>query len=151
MIRLSLLAAGLTLLTTGLTHAAAPPAAGYTNPVTAGYSADFPDPSMIKGRDGWWYAYSTGGPYAKDGHDGDSYKIARSRDLTHWEKVGSVFGADNRPHLGRPDQWLLGAGHSLPEREVRPVLHRPQHHYDAGQLGLRDRRGDRTDSGRSMD
>ncbi|MDX2973019.1 family 43 glycosylhydrolase [Kribbella solani] len=102
MIRLSLLAAGLTLLTTGLTHAAAPPAAGYTNPVTAGYSADFPDPSMIKGRDGWWYAYSTGGPYAKDGHDGDSYKIARSRDLTHWEKVGSVFGADNRPTWADP-------------------------------------------------
>ncbi|GAA2836312.1 hypothetical protein GCM10010522_63250 [Kribbella solani] len=102
MIRLSLLAAGLTLLTTALTHAAAPPAAGYTNPVTAGYSADFPDPSMIKGRDGWWYAYSTGGPYAKDGHDGDSYKIARSRDLTHWEKVGSVFGADNRPTWADP-------------------------------------------------
>ena len=27
---------------------------GYSNPVTAGFSADFPDPSMIKGRDGWW-------------------------------------------------------------------------------------------------
>ncbi|MBP2353752.1 regulation of enolase protein 1 (concanavalin A-like superfamily) [Kribbella aluminosa] len=102
MIRLSLLAAGLTLLVSSVSHAAAPPAAGYTNPVTAGYSADFPDPSMIKGRDGWWYAYSTGGPYAKDGHDGDSYKIARSRDLTHWEKVGSVFGANNRPTWADP-------------------------------------------------
>jgi len=86
------------------------PATGYANPVTAGYSADFPPPSMIKGRDGWWYAYSTGGPYAKDGHDGDSYKIARSRDLTHWEKVGSVFGADNRPTWADPtgstaDHW----------------------------------------------
>jgi GH43 family beta-xylosidase len=101
-IRLSLLAAGLTLLASSLAHAAAPPATGYTNPVTAGYSADFPDPSMIKGRDGWWYAYSTGGPYAKDGHDGDSYKIARSRDLTHWEKVGSVFGAANRPTWADP-------------------------------------------------
>ncbi|HZX07322.1 family 43 glycosylhydrolase [Kribbella sp.] len=105
-IRLSLLAAGLTLLASSTTfavgHAAAPPPTGYTNPVTAGYSADFPDPSMIKGRDGWWYAYSTGGPYAKDGHDGDSYKIARSRDLTHWEKVGSVFGANNRPTWADP-------------------------------------------------
>jgi hypothetical protein len=101
-IRLSLLAASLSLLATSVTHAAAPPAAGYSNPVTANYSADFPDPSMIKGRDGWWYAYSTGGPYAKDGHDGDSYKIARSRDLTHWEKVGSVFNADNRPTWADP-------------------------------------------------
>ncbi|WP_112245131.1 family 43 glycosylhydrolase [Kribbella monticola] len=100
-------AAGLALIST-LALLSAPAAGarstgeGYSNPVTAGFSADFPDPSMIKGRDGWWYAYSTGGPYAKDGSDGDSYKIARSRDLTHWEKVGPVFDGTNRPTWADP-------------------------------------------------
>ncbi|MFF1818818.1 family 43 glycosylhydrolase [Kribbella sp. NPDC058245] len=92
----------LSVLLTASAYAERPARAGFANPVTAGYSADFPDPALIKGRDGWWYAYSTGGPYAKDGHDGDGYKIARSRDLTHWEKVGSVFNDTNRPTWADP-------------------------------------------------
>ena len=75
---------------------------GYSNPVTGGFSADFADPALIKGKDGWWYAYATGGPYSKDGSDGDSYKIARSKDLTRWERVGSVFDSGNRPTWADP-------------------------------------------------
>jgi arabinan endo-1,5-alpha-L-arabinosidase len=70
---------------------------GYDNPVTAGYSVDFPDPAVIRAKDGYWYAFSTGGPYDKAGQTGDPYKIARSKDLTSWEKVGSVFHDGNRP------------------------------------------------------
>jgi arabinan endo-1,5-alpha-L-arabinosidase len=77
-------------------------AAGYRNPVTAGYSVDFPDPALIKAKDGYWYAFATGGPYDKRGTTGDAYKIARSADLVSWEKVGSVFNAGNRPSWADP-------------------------------------------------
>ncbi|HZO64079.1 MAG TPA: family 43 glycosylhydrolase [Kribbellaceae bacterium] len=76
--------------------------AGYRNPVTAGYSVDFPDPALIKAKDGFWYAFATGGPYDKRGSIGDAYKIARSANLTRWEKVGSVFNAGNRPAWADP-------------------------------------------------
>ncbi len=65
--------------------------ASYRNPVTAGYSIDFPDPTILRGNDGKWYAYSTGGPYDETGATSDPLKIAVSTDLTHWTKVGAVF------------------------------------------------------------
>lgn len=68
----------------------------YTNPVTAGYSIDFPDPTMMRGKDGYWYAYGTGGPYDETGRS-DNSKMARSRDMTHWQSLGAVFGPSNTP------------------------------------------------------
>lgn len=76
--------------------ATAPAAGTYTNPVTDGYSIDFPDPSMIRGKDGYWYAYATGGPYDESGAS-DPIKMARSTDLVHWHGLGAVFGENNRP------------------------------------------------------
>lgn len=73
----------------------------FTNPVTQGYSIDFPDPAVIRAKDGHWYAYATGGPYDQSGR-GDSYKIAESDDLTHWREVGSVFNEANRPDWAAP-------------------------------------------------
>jgi len=78
--------------------------ATYTNAVTDGYSIDFPDPSVIKGKDGYWYAYGTGGPYDETGR-GDSYKIARSSDLVHWENKGPIFTADNIPKWAVSGYW----------------------------------------------
>ena len=69
----------------------------YTNAVTNGYSIDFPDPAVIRGKDGYWYGYATGGPYDENDDRHSQYKIARSTDLTSWEEVGSVFDKDNRP------------------------------------------------------
>ncbi|MGW0230590.1 family 43 glycosylhydrolase [Actinopolymorpha singaporensis] len=69
----------------------------YTNYVTRGYSIDFPDPAVMRGKDGQWYAYATGGPYDETGQTGSSYKIATSPDLVHWRKVGDVFPEGRRP------------------------------------------------------
>ncbi|GAA2757575.1 family 43 glycosylhydrolase [Actinopolymorpha rutila] len=69
----------------------------YTNYVTRGYSIDFPDPAVMRGKDGQWYAYATGGPYDETGKTGSSYKIATSPDLVHWRKVGDVFPEGRRP------------------------------------------------------
>jgi len=48
----------------------------YTNPV---YDADFPDPSVQRAQDGYWYAYSTG------------QKGLRSTDLANWSKLSNVI------------------------------------------------------------
>ncbi|GAB3433891.1 family 43 glycosylhydrolase [Flindersiella endophytica] len=68
----------------------------YTNPVADEASENFADPSIIRGRDGYWYAYATADPrYA-----GDSYhllKIVRSRDLDTWEYAGDVFTPETEP------------------------------------------------------
>ncbi|MEV6156536.1 hypothetical protein AB0L53_39945 [Nonomuraea sp. NPDC052129] len=55
-------ALGLTVLLSGLVIG--PPAAAqapstYANPVSAGVVDTFPDPTMIHGKDGFWYAYGT--------------------------------------------------------------------------------------------
>ncbi len=85
----------------GTSKSSAADAAGagatYTNEVTRGYSIDFPDPAVMRGKDGNWYAYSTGGPYDEQGEAGSSYKIAKSADLVHWENAGDVFPEGRRP------------------------------------------------------
>ncbi|MBM7791360.1 family 43 glycosylhydrolase [Tenggerimyces flavus] len=68
----------------------------YTNPVADEASPNFADPSIIRGRDGYWYAYATADPKQA----GDTYrlmKIIRSRDLTTWEYVGDVFTPQTEP------------------------------------------------------
>ncbi|HEY6740613.1 MAG TPA: family 43 glycosylhydrolase, partial [Actinopolymorphaceae bacterium] len=74
----------------------------YTNHVTQGYSIDFPDPAVIRGKDGNWYAYATGGPFEEDGQRGSSYKIAKSADLVHWTDAGPVFPEGRRPSWATP-------------------------------------------------
>lgn len=76
--------------------------ATYTNDVTRGYSIDFPDPAVIRGKDGRWYAYSTGGPYDEAGERSSPYKIAVSDNLVQWEDAGSVFDENNRPSWADP-------------------------------------------------
>lgn len=93
---------GLVALVVGaLVLALVPPAAAterpsYTNPVADEASPNFADPSMIRGRDGYWYAYATADPKQA----GDTYrlmKIIRSRDLATWEYVGDVFTPQTEP------------------------------------------------------
>ncbi len=71
--------------------------ATYTNEVTRGYSIDFPDPAVMRGKDGNWYAYATGGPFDETGATRSSYKMAKSADLVHWENAGDVFPEGRRP------------------------------------------------------
>lgn len=68
----------------------------FTNPLGAEEIPNFADPSVIRGRDGYWYAYGTGDPLFA----GDEYrrmKIARSADLQEWEYVDDVFTAETEP------------------------------------------------------
>ena len=54
----------------------------YLNPVL---NEDFPDPTIIRTADGWYYAYGT---QTKRHGVIVNLQIARSQDLTHWEHLG---------------------------------------------------------------
>lgn len=58
----------------------------YNNPVI-NYS--LPDPTVIKGDDGYYYLYAT--------ENIKNVPIHRSKDLMHWEMVGTAFTDDTRP------------------------------------------------------
>lgn len=58
----------------------------YSNPVID-YS--LPDPSIIKGEDGYFYLYTT--------EDIRNLPIHRSKDLVNWEFLGTAFTDENRP------------------------------------------------------
>lgn len=58
----------------------------YTNPVVD-YS--LPDPSVIKGDDGYYYLYAT--------EDIRNLPIHHSKDLVNWELVGTAFTDETRP------------------------------------------------------
>ncbi len=57
----------------------------YTNPV---WDADFPDPTVIHARDGYYYAYGTQG--APNGQP-LNLQVARSADLVHWTHLGDAL------------------------------------------------------------
>ena len=66
----------------------------YQNPVIA-YS--LPDPSVIRGDDGYFYLYAT--------EDIRNLPIHRSKDLVNWEMVGTAFTDQTRPDF-EPDGGL---------------------------------------------
>lgn len=79
-------------------------ATGYSNPVLA---SDAPDPSVIRGDDGYFYDYTT-----QAYHDVElvTLPILRSPDLVSWELVGDAFAGDARPGWivsgqGNGDVW----------------------------------------------
>ena len=53
----------------------------YANPVL---DTDFPDPAVLKARDGFHYVYATQG-------NGANIQAARSRDLVSWETIGDAL------------------------------------------------------------
>ena len=75
----------------------------YTNPVSAGVTDTFPDPAVIRGKDGAWYAYGTQNPvFNSAGEPGERIlPILRSEDLAHWEYAGEVIDADDVPSTWR--------------------------------------------------
>jgi arabinan endo-1,5-alpha-L-arabinosidase len=61
----------------------------YTNPV---FDHDFPDPNLVKGDDGYFYAYSTQADWRRDSAGGPYLiPILRSGDLVHWQPVGQAL------------------------------------------------------------
>ena len=91
------------LLAISLSLMAGGPAKTYKNPVV-NYS--LPDPSVIKGDDGYFYLYAT--------EDIRNLPIHRSKDLVSWESVGTAFTSDTRPtfepkgNLWAPDINKIG-------------------------------------------
>jgi beta-xylosidase len=69
----------------------------YTNPVTAGVADTFADPAVVRGRDGYWYAYGTTDPLFEGEREFHLIPILRSADLVDWEYVGDAFTPDTRP------------------------------------------------------
>jgi arabinan endo-1,5-alpha-L-arabinosidase len=62
-----------------------PMPATYTNPVL---DDNFPDPTILRASDGWYYAYAT---QTKRAGRIINLQVARSRDLVHWEHLGEAL------------------------------------------------------------
>ncbi|MFJ8976792.1 family 43 glycosylhydrolase [Streptomyces sp. NPDC102282] len=102
----------------------------YTNPVSTGAVDTFPDPAVIRGKDGLWYAYGTQNPVMQSkGEDGERMlPILRSADMVTWEYAGEVFTPANKPawhqgsRLWAPDvRYAAGLYHlyySVPGRNT---------------------------------
>ncbi|HEY3629799.1 MAG TPA: family 43 glycosylhydrolase [Jatrophihabitantaceae bacterium] len=79
--------------------------AAFTNPVTNSFTAAFADPSLIRGADGYWYAYAT----ADSQHAGGPLipiQMARSADLVHWTYLGAAFNDSNWPSWAQRGAFL---------------------------------------------
>jgi hypothetical protein len=63
----------------------------YTNPVSRRFADTYADPSVIRGKDGWWYAYGTTDPLREGETTRHILPMSRSKDLVSWEYVGDAF------------------------------------------------------------
>ncbi len=59
--------------------------------MSAGFADTYADPAVIRGKDGWWYAYGTTDPLREGEGTRHLLPISRSTDLVHWEYVGDAF------------------------------------------------------------
>jgi arabinan endo-1,5-alpha-L-arabinosidase len=71
--------------------------ATYTNPV---YKSDFADPTVIRGNDGWVYAYGTNTSLNDTVYN---IQVAKSPDLIHWTLLGDALPA--KPQWADQDFW----------------------------------------------
>ncbi|WP_420112684.1 family 43 glycosylhydrolase [Pseudactinotalea sp.] len=73
-----------------------PEPATITNPVSSPFADSYADPAVLRGMDGWWYAYATSDPLVSGGEFGLMH-MARTQDFAEWEYLGTVFDQDTRP------------------------------------------------------
>jgi hypothetical protein len=78
----------------------------YTNPVSAAFADTFADPSVIRGRDGAWYAYGTSDPLRSGERTPHRVPIAHSVDLAHWFHAGDAFTDAGLPPYAAPAALL---------------------------------------------
>src|SRR5215217_7360950 len=91
------------LLTAGVSGAQE---TNYSNPVSASFADTFADPSIIKAKDGYWYAYGTSDPLREGEGTSHTIPMARSKNLTDWNYVGDAFDASNRPSWATPEAGI---------------------------------------------
>ncbi|UQU65560.1 family 43 glycosylhydrolase [Couchioplanes caeruleus] len=90
------LVAALVLLTPAAAQAGGPVGPAH-NPVSASFADTFADPMVVRGDDGFWYAYATTDPLREGEKVAHRIPTARSKDLKHWAYVGDAFGPGQRP------------------------------------------------------
>lgn len=78
----------------------------YTNPVSKDFADTFADPSVIRAKDGYWYAYGTSDPLREGEKKAHTVPISRSDDLVNWEYVSDAFDSSNRPSWADTDASL---------------------------------------------
>lgn len=107
---LSSIATAALLATAALVLPAAPAPAAYPseapgamadNAVSDSFSDTYADPSAIRGKDGYWYTYATSDPLRSGGQPGLMH-MARTRDWSTWEYLGTVFTDATRPTWAEP-------------------------------------------------
>jgi len=84
---------------------AAPPPVTTTNAISSGFADTFADPSIIQGRDGYWYAYATSDPLVANGPFGLMH-MARTKDFSSWEYLGTVFNDQTKPAWAAPGSFF---------------------------------------------
>jgi len=94
-------------LTAGTTAAvAAPdPVVKTTNAISSSFADTFADPSIMQGRDGYWYAYATSDPLVANGPFGLMH-MARTKDFSSWEYLGTVFDDQTKPAWAAPGSFF---------------------------------------------
>jgi beta-xylosidase len=69
------------------------------NPVSQSFADTFADPTVIRGQDGFWYAYATSDPVRSGEGSANHIPIGRSSDLTHWTYVGDALTGPSAPYV----------------------------------------------------
>jgi len=102
------LTTGLAVLPAGSTAAVVQqaPSRTYQNPISRDFADTYADPSVIKAKDGYWYAYATSDPLREGQTEIVPMHVARSADLVRWEYLGPIFSAANRPAWADPTSFF---------------------------------------------
>jgi arabinan endo-1,5-alpha-L-arabinosidase len=69
----------------------------YRNPVSRAVGDTYADPDVVRGKDGWWYAYATSDPLRSGETTRHYIPMSKSRDLVHWTYAGDAFTAATLP------------------------------------------------------
>jgi arabinan endo-1,5-alpha-L-arabinosidase len=78
----------------------------YVNPVSKDFADTFADPSVIRGKDGWWWSYGTSDPLREGEGTAHRIPMAKSRDLVHWTYAGDAFSDATVPTWAESDTGL---------------------------------------------
>jgi arabinan endo-1,5-alpha-L-arabinosidase len=105
--------------TKGLGDMSVPGPATITNPISSPFADTYADPSILRGHDGYYYAYATSDPL-RDGDEPGDMHVARTKDFSSWEYEGTVFDGDNRPewaakgsHFWAPDVRYINGKYAM--------------------------------------